>query len=191
MPRDQDRRHHKVGQHRQPDLPPRTHLQRDRHAAKHLDQAAVETGPVQRQLGSLFEPDQSPSASDMPSPAAGRNPLPVTHAEPALQIRRPWLLIALALTLAVGMVLGLALGSRRVGREPTNAPVARPPATQPAAAPVTSVVVRPTASSACLETARRADELIQLLITNRRTRAAKLLVAYSVASRQCRRDAAP
>jgi hypothetical protein len=88
------------------------------------------------------------------------------------------------------MVLGLALGSGRVGREPRNAPAA-PPATQPATPPVTSVVIRPTASSACLETARRADEIIQLLITNRRSRAARLLVAYTVASRQCRRDAAP
>jgi hypothetical protein len=53
------------------------------------------------------------------------------------------------------------------------------------------VVVRPAASSACLETARRADELIDLLITNRRSRAADLLVAYTVASRQCRKDASP
>jgi hypothetical protein len=56
---------------------------------------------------------------------------------------------------------------------------------------VTSVVVRPTASSACLETATRADELIDLLVKNRRGRAADLLVAYTIASRQCRRDASP
>jgi hypothetical protein len=52
-------------------------------------------------------------------------------------------------------------------------------------------VARPTASSACLETARRADEVTNLLITNRRSRAAEVLVAYTVPSRQCRRDAAP
>jgi hypothetical protein len=44
-------------------------------------------------------------------------------------------------------------------------------------------VVRATASSACLETARRADEMIHLLIRNRRDQAAELLVAYTVASR--------
>jgi hypothetical protein len=53
------------------------------------------------------------------------------------------------------------------------------------------VVVRPAASPACLETAKRADELIDLLITNQRSRAADLLVAYTVASRQCRRDTSP
>jgi hypothetical protein len=44
---------------------------------------------------------------------------------------------------------------------------------------------------ACLETARRADELIRLLTANRRDDAARRLVPYTVASRQCRRDAAP
>jgi hypothetical protein len=53
------------------------------------------------------------------------------------------------------------------------------------------VVVRPAASPACLETARRADALLKLLISNRRSRAAELLVACTVASRQCRKDASP
>jgi hypothetical protein len=53
------------------------------------------------------------------------------------------------------------------------------------------VVVRPVASPACLETAKRADELIELLISNQRSRAADLLVAYTVANRQCRKDASP
>ena len=48
-----------------------------------------------------------------------------------------------------------------------------------------------TVTSACLETARRADEIIHLFIANKRQRASDLLVAYSVASRQCRRDASP
>jgi hypothetical protein len=191
MPGEQDRRHRHAEQPRPHFLRPRAQLERDRHAAERLDQAAVETDPARRQPGSLFEPDQSDAAPAGASRAPGGGPLPASHAEKALRIRWVWRLIALAVILAVGMVLGLALGSARVGREPTNASAAHPPATQPATAPVTSVVVRPTASSACLETARRADEIIQLLITNRRTRAAKLLVAYTVASRQCRRDAAP
>jgi hypothetical protein len=197
MPGDQDRRHRHVEQPRPPDRPPRVRLDHDRPATEHLDQVAVKTGPVQRQPGSLFESDQSTAAPGSALPAPGGNILPATHARPtphaekAPRIRWAWRLVALALTLAVGMVLGLALGSGRVGLEPTHAPVRHPPATQPATAPVTSVVIRPTASSACLETARRADEIIQLLITKRRTGAAKLLIAYTVASRQCRRDAAP
>jgi hypothetical protein len=99
--------------------------------------------------------------------------------------------VVLAVTLAVGVVLGFALGSRRSGGEPASATATRSPVTRPAPAPVTSVVVRPTASSACLETATRADQIIDLLLKNRRSRAADLLVAYTIASRQCRRDASP
>jgi hypothetical protein len=95
------------------------------------------------------------------------------------------------LTLAVGMVLGFAVGSARSADESSGAPVTRAPTTRPVEVPQTSVVVRSVASPACLEAAKRADELIDLLITNRRSRAADLLVAYTVASRQCRRDASP
>jgi hypothetical protein len=100
-----------------------------------------------------------------------------------------WLLIVPAVTLVVGLVLGLALGPGRLRVAPASVPAARPSATRPVPAPVTSIVVGPTASSACLETARRADEVINLLINNRRSRAAEVLVAYTIASRQCRRDA--
>ncbi|HYT24985.1 MAG TPA: hypothetical protein VEP73_00675 [Actinomycetota bacterium] len=103
--------------------------------------------------------------------------------------RRAWRLVVPAATLAVGMVLGFALGSARAGREPAGAAAARPPTTRPA--PPTSVVVRPSASPACLETATRGDRLIELLVTNQRDKVADLLVAYTVASRQCRRDASP
>ena len=103
--------------------------------------------------------------------------------------RLAWRLLALAVTLVVGLVLGWALGSGRLRGAPASVPAARPPATRPLPAPATSIVTRPTASSACLETARRADEVINLLINNRRSRAAEVLVAYTIASRQCRRDA--
>jgi hypothetical protein len=105
--------------------------------------------------------------------------------------RLAWRLLALAVTLVVGLVLGLAMGSGRLGGAPDSVPVAHPSATRPLPAPATSIVARPTASSACLETARRADEVINLLINNRRSRAAEVLVAYTIASRQCRRDASP
>jgi hypothetical protein len=102
-----------------------------------------------------------------------------------------WLLIVPALILAVGLASGFAVGFTRVDGEPTSARATRSPATQPAPIPPTSVVVQPTATSACLETASRADELIRLFMADKRERAADLLVAYSVASRQCRRDASP
>jgi hypothetical protein len=110
-------------------------------------------------------------------------------AAPARAPRRGWLLAASAVTLAVGLALGFVVGSSRAGGGPSAATLAT--TTPPATAPATSVVERPTASSACLETARRADRLIHLLVRNRRREAADLLVAYTVASRQCRRDAAP
>lgn len=105
--------------------------------------------------------------------------------------RRRWLLVAPAAALAIGLALGFVLGSNRASGEPAGATTTRPPATQPAPAPATSVVVRPAASSACLEAATRADRLIHLFVSDRRSEAARLLVAYTIASRQCRRDAAP
>jgi hypothetical protein len=96
------------------------------------------------------------------------------------------------MTLAVGLAAGFAVGSTRAD-EPAKASATRSPATQPTTAPPTSVVVRLTATSACLETAKRADQLIELLVTNKRRgdRVAELLIAYGVASRQCRMDGAP
>lgn len=120
----------------------------------------------------------------MSDPEGGR------PAGPPRAPRWGWLLAAPAVTLAVGLALGFALGSSRAAGGPSAA-TATPAPPAPAPAPATSVVVRPTASSACLETATRADRLIHLLVRNRRREAADLLVAYTVASRQCRRDAAP
>jgi len=137
----------------------------------------------------LFEPDP-PGPPSLPAPAVD-DQQPVTPVQAPRRTRRAWLLAALAVTIAVGMVLGFALGSWRSGGEPASATATRPPTTQPTPAPVTSVVVRPTASPACLETATRADQIIDLLVKNRRSRAADLLVAYTIASRQCRRDASP
>jgi hypothetical protein len=155
-------------------------------------QAPVGTGPVRRQFGPRLELDRpDPPPATAAAPAAARQPLlPPAPPMPARRTRWARRLIAPAVALAVGLAFGLALGAGRAGG-PAGAPAAPPPASAPAAAPVTSVVVRPTASSACLETARRADEVIHLLITNRRSRAARVLVAYTIASRQCRRDASP
>jgi hypothetical protein len=156
--------------------------------------APVGTGPVGRPVGPRLELDRpAPPAAAAPAAAAGGPPLlPPAPPVPARRTRWARRLVVPAVALAVGLAFGLALGSwsGRVGG-PAAAPAAPPPASAPATAPATSVVVRPTASSACLETAKRADEVIHLLITNERSRAARVLVAYTIASRQCRRDASP
>jgi hypothetical protein len=95
-----------------------------------------------------------------------------------------WLLVAPALTLAVGAVLGFALRSTQASRHaarvaPTSSSA---PTTQPVPPSSSRVVVRHYASSACLETARRADHLIDLLIRNQRRQVEDLLVAYTVAA---------
>jgi hypothetical protein len=163
-------------------------------AAGAADQAALgEAGPVQQHGSGWFEqtrPDPAPATAP---PAAGGEPQPGTLVQAPRRPPQAWLLSALAVTLAVGMVLGFAMGSARSGSDPTSTSATRAPAAQPARATRTSVVVvaRPTASSACLETARRGDQLIGLLVSKQRSRAADLLVGYTVASRQCRKDASP
>ncbi len=191
MPRDQDGSERQVEALRR-FLWRRARLESGRPAAAEVDPAASQQpGTVQRRLVSLFEPDQpDPPPPTMALPVAGEGPQPGTPLRAPRRPPRAWLLLALAGALAVGLLLGFALGSARAGGEPTSAPATSSPETQPAP-PSTSVVVRPTASSACLETARRGDQIIHLLLTNRRSRAADLLVAYTVASRQCRRDASP
>jgi hypothetical protein len=185
MQRHQDGRHRDDEQPRRGFLWERARFESEWPAAD-TDQAPVEeTGPDERRLASLFEPAGPDPAPTPASPAAG-GPLEAPRRRP-----RAGRLIAPAVTLAVGVVLGYALGSARAGGEPATVTATRAPATQPPRAPVTSIVVRPTASSACLETATRADQLIELLIRNRRSEAAEVLVAYTVASRQCRRDASP
>jgi hypothetical protein len=192
MRRNQDRRHRKVQEPRH--LAERARLESARLAAEEADQAALgEASPGQRRRGpGWFEKIQPHPAPTTAAPAAGGEPHPGTLVQVPAPRRplRAWLPSALAAMLAVGMVLGFAVGSARSGGETTSAPATR--ARDPAgSAPQTSVVVRPVASSACLETARRGDQLIGLLISNQRSQAADLLVAYTVASRQCRKDASP
>jgi hypothetical protein len=136
------------------------------------------------------EPDQpDPVAGPAPPTAPGTLQLPTPIEVPPPAIRARWLVVP-ALALAVGLGAGFALGSARAGGDPAGDTAARSPVTQPATPP-TSVVVQLTATSACLETAEKADRIIDSLVTNKRDRIAELLVAYGVASRQCRRDAFP
>jgi hypothetical protein len=190
MPSDQDgpQRHEMLRRY----LSKRARPESEQLAAAEVDPAASqEPSAAQRRLVSLFEPDQPDPPPAMTAPVAGAKPHQGTPFRAPPRTPRAWLLLTPTVTLAVGLLLGYALGSGQAGGEPPSATAARSPATQPAPTPSPSVVVRPTASSACLETARRGDQIIHLLVTNRRSEAADLLVAYTVASRQCRRDASP
>jgi hypothetical protein len=103
-----------------------------------------------------------------------------------------WLLLVPAFTLVVGAVLGFAVGSTQAGRDPAGpAPTSVSAPSRVVPPPSTRVVVRRYASPACLEAARRGDQVIDLLIRNQRSQVDDLLVAYTVAAQQCRKDAAP
>jgi hypothetical protein len=152
------------------------------------DQAAEEDGPAERPLVSLFEPNQPAPASPIAAPRPAGQPQ-LDTASPTPQRKRPApRLLVLTLILVVGLGVGTVLGVAWAGGTPTGPPA---PTAQPTAAPATSIVVRPAATPACVETAQRGDQLIDLLIRNKRSQATKLLVPYHLASRQCARDADP
>jgi hypothetical protein len=157
------------------------------------DWAPVErTGSFRRQLGSLVEPDQpDPSPPRTAQAVVG----PPESTGPPLPPRRgvsAWLLLPPALTLAVGLALGFALGSTQVGRQRAGAaPTSPAPSTRLVPIPSTRVVVRHYASPACRETAKRGDQLIDLLIRNQRDQVEDRLILYTVAAQQCRKDASP
>jgi hypothetical protein len=191
MRRNRDRRRPEVEEPRR--LAEKPPLEAAGLAAAESGQAVLgEAGPARRQHGcGWFEQPLDPAPATA-APAVGGEPQPGTLVlGPAPRRRWAWLLSALAAMLAVGMVLGFAVGSIRWDGQPTSAPATGAPATQPARPTPAGVVVRPVASSACVETARRGDQLIELFTSNQRIRAGDLLVAYTVASRQCRRDASP
>ena len=172
----------------------RARPQLDASATARPDQAPAEaTGSSRPQLGSLFEPDRSDPPPPEAVQAATGSPPPIRPAQPPPRKRSAWLLLVPALTLAVGAVLGFALGSTQASRHPTGGTTTSSPSpsTRPAVPPSTRVVVRHYASPACLEATKRGDQLIDLLIRNQRTQVENLLVAYTVAAQQCRKDATP
>jgi hypothetical protein len=173
-------------------LAARTHPDAQPRPTSEADQPADVDATARRPLGSLFEPDQPIPATALALPTPAGNPQLVSA--PAAHPRRPrgWLRLALAVALALGLSgAGFALGSNWTARTLPNPQAPPAPLTQPTSVPATSIVIRQVATPACLEAAKRGDALIALLINNKRSRAAKLLVPYNVASRQCARDAGP
>ena len=139
---------------------------------------------VGARLGSAFEPA---SPDDDGQPRALLPPAP-----PLDQPARPrwqWL-AAVALIFALGTGLGYLLPRSGAGTQPAPSPP-QPSATTPAA-PRTSTARSAVVPRACLETARRADETIALLVRNvRNQRLARALRAYTLASQACREEASP
>jgi hypothetical protein len=173
-------------------LAARAHPDSEQRPTAKADQTAEANASVRRPLGSLFEPDQPNRTSAVALPTPAGNPQLVSA--PATRGRGPrgWLRLALVLILALGLSgAGFVLGLSWTDRTLPNPQTPPAPLTQPTSVTATSMVVRQVATPACQETAKRGDELIALLINNQRSRAAKLLVPYHVASRQCARDAGP
>ena len=170
---------------RQPDTP----------TAARPNQAPAEATPSpSSQRVSLFEPHQpDPPPPGAAPPVVAGPPQPPRPAQPPPRRVSAWLLLVPGLTLAVGALLGFALGSTQASRQPTGpAPASlSSPTTGLVAPPSTGVVARHYASPACLEATRRGDHLIDLLIRNQRRQVEDLLVAYTVAAQQCRKDATP
>ena len=193
MTKDQARRGRNLQRRWRRLLFPRTRRRPETPTPAPAYQAPLEATPPSRsRLVSLFEPDQPDPGPPKTAPALAGPPQPLRPPQPPRRVS-VWLLMAPALTLAVGLVLGFALGSAQASRQqagvaPTSSPA---PTTQPAPPSSARVVVRHYASPACLETARRADHLIDLLIRNQRRQVEDLLVAYTVAAQQCRKDSAP
>jgi hypothetical protein len=124
------------------------------------------------------EQEQSPRSPLPPAPPLDRPARP----------RWQWL-AAMVLVFVLGTGLGYLLPRSGAGAQPAPPP---PSATTPAAPPQTSTAPRAVVPRICLETARRGDETIHLLVTNvRDRRLAESLKAYTLASQACREEASP
>jgi hypothetical protein len=138
---------------------------------------------AQDRAGGLADRSQEPMGPAALSPAL-----------PAARLRRA----AQRLALAVNLLLVLALGvlvvlGVRYGQDRAATTTGTPPASSTVATQANAKVQPATkAPPACLDVARRADELIHLFTTNERgPRLQAALKAYARASQQCRRLAAP
>jgi hypothetical protein len=156
----------------------------DRRQRRELEEIRRKFHEVGARLGSAFEPA---------SPAEQQGPRALPPAPPLDQPARPgwqWL-AAVVLIFALGTGLGYLLP--RSGGDPQPSPPPQPSATTLAAPrTTTAAAASAVAPPACLQTARRGDETIALLVRNiRDRRLARALKAYTLASQACREEASP
>ncbi len=159
------------------------HQDRQRRELEEIRRSFAEIGT---RMGSLFEPAQERQAREAEHEESVE---PTVQATPAGRRMPRW---------AVPAVLGLALVCLLVGGG-LGYLLHRPAAAT--GVPVTSIVTRVVPSPpqtrvvappACLETARRADELMDLFTRKVRDRRLSLaLKAYTLASQACRKKASP
>jgi hypothetical protein len=151
----------------------------------------IATGSSRPRVVPLFEPAQPDPPPPRAAPTVAGPPQLVQPPRPRRRTVWAWLLAPM-LTLVVGAVLGFTLGSTQARQPATVVPASSASTVSQQARPAsTGIVVRHYASPACLETVKRGDRMIHMLIRNQRSEAERLLVAYTVAARQCRKDASP
>lgn len=127
--------------------------------------------------------------------AAQTTSRPLQIPDPPATRRRPsWPLVAgLVAVIAVVFALGMAAGRAVLEPSPRSAPPASLQAAPVASTPLSSVgPVRPQVSvpESCLDTARRADVLIDLLVKRARgIEVTRALKDYTIASQTCREEA--
>ena len=156
---------------------------------RELEELRRQFAEISKRTGSAFEPaspDEHRERSLALVPPTTRPDERPPSPEWPTRPRWHWL-AAVALLFVFGIGLGYAL---RAGTNESPPPpsTARPPvSTQPQQPQAVARV-----PEACLETARRGDEMVHLFTVNDRSRRlAEALKAYTLASQACRKAAAP
>jgi hypothetical protein len=156
-------------------------IDREERQRRELEEIRRSFTEIGTRMGSVFEPaPPEKEEGEQPEPEEVRALLPPPPAERQAPRWTVPAVMALVCLLAGGG-LGYLLHSPAPLQPPTSTVI-------------TSVVPRPKLVSppACIETARRGDEAIDLLIRNiRDRRLSSALKAYTEASQACRKEASP
>ena len=167
-----------------PEEPPEERQRRE------LEEIRRKFQEVGARLGSAFEPaspddDRQPRVALPPAPPVDR------------PVRPHWQGIAAAvLIFLLGTGFGAVLTRSGAGDPPGTPSAKAAPTTQPPATTLAPQPTRPQAvvPPACLDTARKGDEVFALLSSNVRVndrRLADAMKAYTLASQACRKEASP
>lgn len=149
---------------------------------RELEEIRRKFAEVGKRLGSAFEP----VSPEVRQPDALLKSVPPTPERPT-RPRWQWT-AAVVLIFVLGIALGFALPRSAADDSPPP-----PPATTSAPATTQAPQVRtvPTVPESCLETARKGDQLIAMLMRAKRdpTLLSKAYKEYTVASQACRKEA--
>jgi hypothetical protein len=144
---------------------------------------------VSARLGAAFEP--APPHDEDKDVRSTRPALPAPKQAKPWARPPSWLVAAsVSLVFLLGIGFGYLLPRANVEDSAARTPARSASTLAPQATPRTKVVPPP----ACLETARKGDELFALLSSNVRVndrRLAEAMKAYTLASQACRKEASP